>query len=66
MEGMNMKRMMIAAAAMAALAVPAATVAAAPLGFDDARHLLNRTSYSANVEDINAFARFTPLDILKA
>ena len=47
-----------------ALAVLAAWLVAAPafaaaLGFDDARHLLNRTSYSANVEDINAFARLT-------
>ena len=54
-----MKRLLVAAVAMAAFAVPAATVAAPPLGFDDARHLLNRTSYSANVEDINAFARLT-------
>ena len=32
---------------------------AAPLGFDDARHLLNRTSFAAGPEDIAAFARLT-------
>ncbi|MBI1965552.1 MAG: hypothetical protein HYS46_04825 [Betaproteobacteria bacterium] len=67
-----MKRLLIAAAAIAAFAaqgVPAqaATPAfAAALGFDYARHLLNRTSYAASVENINAFARFTPLEVLKA
>ena len=30
--------------------------AAAPLGFDDARHLLNRTSFAAGPADIEAFA----------
>ena len=29
------------------------------LGFDDARHLLNRTSFAASPEDIDAFARLT-------
>jgi len=33
--------------------------AATLLGFDDARHLLNRTSFAANPEEINAFARLT-------
>ena len=33
--------------------------AAAPLGFDDARHLLNRTSLAAAPEDIAAFGRLT-------
>ncbi|MBM3357129.1 MAG: DUF1800 domain-containing protein [Betaproteobacteria bacterium] len=37
----------------------AAQAAGAPLGFDDARHLLNRTSFAANAEDIHAFARLT-------
>ena len=26
--------------------------AAAPMGFDEARHLLNRTSFAASLEDI--------------
>jgi uncharacterized protein (DUF1800 family) len=33
--------------------------AAAPMGFDEARHLLNRTSFAANVDDIESFARLT-------
>ena len=37
----------------------AAQAASAPLGFDDARHLLNRTSFAANLDDINAFAGLT-------
>jgi uncharacterized protein (DUF1800 family) len=32
---------------------------AAPLGFDDARHLLNRTSFAASPEDIAAFGKLT-------
>src|SRR3954464_4188492 len=32
---------------------------AAPMGFDEARHLLNRTSFAANVDDIETFARLT-------
>jgi len=34
-------------------------LAAAPLGFDDARHLLNRTSFAAGPADIEAFAALT-------
>ena len=30
-----------------------------PLGFDDARHLLTRTSYAASIEDIESFAKLT-------
>ena len=30
-----------------------------PMGFDEARHLLNRTSFAANVDDIEAFAKLT-------
>src|SRR5262245_34789693 len=43
------------------LASPAAFPAGvgAPLGFDDARHLLNRTGYSAAPDEIDAFARLT-------
>ncbi len=38
--------------------VPAlAHAVGAPLGFDDARHLLNRTSFAAGPRDIEAFAR---------
>ena len=33
--------------------------AAAPMGFDEARHLLNRTSFAASLEDIESFARLT-------
>jgi uncharacterized protein (DUF1800 family) len=33
--------------------------AAAPLGFDDARHLLNRTSWAASPDEILAFAQLT-------
>jgi uncharacterized protein (DUF1800 family) len=41
------------------LLLPALAFAAAPMGFDEARHLLNRTSFSANPDAINAFARLT-------
>ena len=40
------------------LVVPLAAHAA-PMGTDEARHLLNRTSFAANIDDINAFARLT-------
>ena len=35
------------------------TAAAAPMGFEEARHLLNRTSFAANVDDIESFAKLT-------
>ncbi len=41
------------------LLAPGAALAAGALGFDDARHLLNRTSFAASVDDINAFATLT-------
>ena len=41
------------------LLFPVAALAAAPMGFDDARHLLNRTSFTASIDDINAFSRLT-------
>ena len=41
------------------LHAPGAALAADALGFDDARHLLNRTSFAASVDDINAFATLT-------
>ncbi|MBI3918183.1 MAG: DUF1800 family protein [Betaproteobacteria bacterium] len=40
-------------------AAASTAVAAEPLGFDGARHLLNRTSFAANVDDVAAFARLT-------
>ena len=46
---------MIAAAPLTSAAVYAAT----PMGFDEARQLLNRTSFAANVDDINSFAKLT-------
>jgi len=41
------------------LALWPALAPGAPMGFDEARHLLNRTSFAANVEDIAAFAQLT-------
>lgn len=41
------------------LLLPAAALAAGPMGFDEARHLLNRTSFAANIDDINAFAKLS-------
>ncbi len=41
------------------LLAPGAAFAADALGFDAARHLLNRTSFAASVDDINAFAALT-------
>ena len=37
----------------------AAAVVAAPMGFDEARHLLNRTSFAAGADDIESFAALT-------
>jgi uncharacterized protein (DUF1800 family) len=37
-----------------------ALAASAPLGFDDARHLLNRTGFSATPAEIDAYAGLTP------
>ncbi len=34
-------------------------VGAAPMGFDEARLLLNRTSFGANLDDINTYAKLT-------
>ncbi len=41
------------------IALLPALAAGAPMGFDEARHLLNRTSFAANVEDIESFAKLT-------
>src|SRR5258706_1364214 len=48
-----------AVAIILAVIAPAAARAAVPMGFDEARHLLNRTSFAANVGDIDAFAKLT-------
>lgn len=53
------KRALFAAALFFVAAGPVARAAAAPLGFDDARHLLNRTSFAANLDDVAAFARLS-------
>ncbi len=45
----------VAATAPANAQSPAAT----QMGFDEARHLLNRTSFAAQVDEINEFARLT-------
>jgi len=49
-----MVRALLLAAVLAAAPTPAAT-----LGFDNARHLLNRTSFAANPADIDALAGLT-------
>ena len=50
---------MVRAVALLAAVLAAAPAPAATLGFDDARHLLNRTSFAANTSDIETFARLT-------
>jgi uncharacterized protein (DUF1800 family) len=57
-------RRFTAASVGLALAVLAllAQAAGGPLGFDDARHLLNRTDFAANPEEIRAFAKLTRLE----
>ena len=52
--GQAMVRALLLAAVLAAAPTPAAT-----LGFDNARHLLNRTSFAANPADIDALAGLT-------
>lgn len=44
---------------VALVSAPGLARAAAAMGFDEARHLLNRTSFAANVDDIDVFARLT-------
>ena len=44
---------------MLLLLAPGAVQAAGALGFDAARHFLNRTSFAASVDDINSFAALT-------
>ena len=41
------------------LAVLPLGAVAAPMGFDEARHLLNRTSFAAGLSDIESYARLT-------
>ncbi len=38
---------------------PLVARAVVPMGFDEARHLLNRTSFAANLDDIDAFAKLS-------
>jgi uncharacterized protein (DUF1800 family) len=42
------------------LALASVAQAAEPLGFDNARHLLNRTSFAASTSEIAEFARLAP------
>ena len=49
----------LGALAMLAAWLPVRALAAAPMGFDEARHLLNRTSFAASIDDINAFSKLT-------
>ncbi len=44
---------------LALFALPAAAIGGRTMGFDEARHLLNRTSSAAGPEDIQAFAGLT-------
>lgn len=43
--------------ALIAIALGANVAQASPLGFDNARHLLNRAQFSASVQEIEAFAK---------
>jgi len=55
-------RALLAVVALVAALAPLAPVQAAsgaPIGFDGARHLLNRTSFAANAADIELFAKLT-------
>jgi len=57
--GAGLRHWLGAAAIIFAIGAPAVVRAAVPMGFDEARHLLNRTSFAANVDDIEAFAKLT-------
>jgi uncharacterized protein (DUF1800 family) len=52
------RRFLNIVAIVLAATVTAMAHAAAPMGFDEARHLLNRTSFAANVDDIETFANY--------
>jgi uncharacterized protein (DUF1800 family) len=52
-------RRLILTLAWAVAGGAAQVILAAPLGFDDARHLLTRTSYAASPADIESFSRLT-------
>jgi uncharacterized protein (DUF1800 family) len=55
-----MKHLLTRAGALAALTTASFALASgAPLGFDDARHLLNRTGFSATPGEIDAYAGLT-------
>src|SRR3954466_4802518 len=55
----SLRRFLNVVAIVLAATATAMVYAAAPMGFDEARHLLNRTSFAANVDDIEAFAKLT-------
>jgi hypothetical protein len=42
-----------------ALAQPTPSTRATPMGFDEARHLLNRTSFAAQTNEIDDYAKLT-------
>ena len=54
-----MKRMGFLLSAVALSLLPLAALAESGMGFDDARHLLNRTSFAASVDDLNVFSRLS-------
>ncbi len=54
---MNSTRHLLSALALSLL--PFAALAASGMGFDDARHLLNRTSFAASVDELDRFSRLT-------
>ncbi len=55
----SLKRFLNVVAIVSVTTAPALVQAAAPMGFDEARHLLNRTSFAANVDDIETFAKLS-------
>ena len=54
-----MRRLVTALAGLLAGGAAAIATAATSLGFDDARHLLTRTSFAASPADIDSFSRLT-------
>ncbi len=54
-----MRRLITALMGLLVGGVASAATAATPLGFDDARHLLVRTSFAAPPADIDSFSRLT-------
>ena len=52
-------RRLLSALMLVVVSGAAQVTLAAPLGYDDARHLLTRTSYAASSADIDSFSRLT-------